>query len=88
LSSENVAVVVATGLEAATTVNAPVTELAVRLGDVAIPPESETVALPANVAEGPAGVVDTVKVTLPVAVESSVGAVHVVLLASTTRSAA
>jgi hypothetical protein len=55
------------------------------VGDVAIPPESETVELPVNVAEGPPGVVDTVKVTLPVTDESRVGAPHGVLLASTTR---
>ena len=61
----------------------PATVLAVRPGDVASPPESETVVLPAKVTEGPPAVVDTVKVTLPVAVGSRVGAAHGVLLAST-----
>jgi len=88
LARENVAVVMAAGVEAPTTLNPPATALAVRPGEVATPLERGTVALPANVAEGPPAVVDTVKVTLPVAVASRVGAVHGVLLASTSRGAA
>jgi hypothetical protein len=82
-SSENVTVLMAAGVDAATTVKAPTTVLAVRAGEVAIPSVSGTVALPAKLAEGPPGVVDTVKVTVPVTEELRVGALHAVLLAST-----
>jgi hypothetical protein len=88
LSSENVTVLRAAGVEEATTVKPPGTELAVRFGEVAVPPESVTVGFPAKLAEGPPGVAETVKVTLPVAEESSVGALHGVLLASTSRALA